>query len=83
ADASVLDSIALLIGIAVVGIFPVGPSAGVAAAVLILGSHGMGPAAATGALITVTSAAACLCFASWALVCWARDVGSRRLALAA
>jgi uncharacterized membrane protein YbhN (UPF0104 family) len=83
ADASVLDSIALLIGIAVVGVFPVGPSAGVAAAVLILGSHGMGPAAATGALLTVTSAVACLTFASWALALWARDVGSRRFALAA
>ncbi len=83
ADASLLDSIALLIGVAVIGVFPVGPSAGVAAAVLILGAEGMGPAAATGALITVTSAVACLTFAGWALVCWARDVGERRFALAA
>src|SRR5947208_3511075 len=38
-DASVLDSVALLIGVAVIGLLPVGPSVGAAAAVLILGTN--------------------------------------------
>src|SRR3954447_3222927 len=37
-DASALDSIALLIGMAVIGLLPVGPSLGAATAVLILGA---------------------------------------------
>ena len=40
-DASVFDSTALLIGLAVVGLFPVGPSLGAATAVLILGTNGV------------------------------------------
>ena len=40
-DASVLDSTALLIGVAVIGLLPVGPSLGAAAAVVILGAHGV------------------------------------------
>jgi hypothetical protein len=67
-DASVLDSTALLIGLAVVGLFPVGPSLGAAAAVLILGTNGVAAEAAAGALLTATAAAGALCFASWALV---------------
>ncbi|HMA27402.1 MAG: lysylphosphatidylglycerol synthase domain-containing protein [Solirubrobacterales bacterium] len=67
-DASVLDSTALLIGLAVVGLFPVGPSLGAAAAVLILGTNGVAASAAAGALLTATAAAGALCFASWALV---------------
>jgi uncharacterized membrane protein YbhN (UPF0104 family) len=67
-DASVLDSMALLIGLAVVGLFPVGPSLGAAAAVLILGTGGAAAAAAAGALLTVTAAAGAICFATWALV---------------
>ncbi len=67
-DASVLDSTALLIGLAVVGLFPVGPSLGAAAAVLILGSNGVAASAAAGALLTATAAAGALCFAGWALV---------------
>jgi uncharacterized membrane protein YbhN (UPF0104 family) len=66
-DASVFDSTALLIGLAVVGLFPVGPSLGAAAAVLILGTNGVAASAAAGALLTVTAAAGALCFASWAL----------------
>jgi hypothetical protein len=66
--ASVFDSTALLIALAVVGLFPVGPSLGAASAVLILGSGGAAAAAAAGTLLTVTAAAAALCFASWALV---------------
>jgi uncharacterized membrane protein YbhN (UPF0104 family) len=67
-DASVFDSMALLIGLAVVGLFPVGPSLGAAAAVLILGTGGAAAAAAAGALLTVTAAAGAICFAAWALV---------------
>jgi uncharacterized membrane protein YbhN (UPF0104 family) len=67
-DASVFDATALLIGLAVVGLFPVGPSLGAAAAVLILGTDGVAASAAAGALLTATAAAAALCFASWALV---------------
>jgi uncharacterized membrane protein YbhN (UPF0104 family) len=66
-DASVLDSMALLIGLAVVGLFPVGPSLGAAAAVLILGTGGAAAAAAAGALLTVTAAVGAICFAAWAL----------------
>jgi hypothetical protein len=47
-DASVLDSTALLIGLAVVGLFPVGPSLGAAAKVLILGTNGVAASAAAG-----------------------------------
>jgi uncharacterized membrane protein YbhN (UPF0104 family) len=67
-DASVLDSTALLIGLAVVGLFPVGPSLGAATVVLILGTNGVAAEAAAGALLTATAAAGALCFASWALV---------------
>jgi Lysylphosphatidylglycerol synthase TM region len=67
-DASVLDSTALLIALAVVGLFPVGPSLGAASAVLILGTNGVAASAAAGALLTATAAVGALCFASWALV---------------
>ena len=67
-DASVLDSTALLIGLAVVGLLPIGPSLGAATAVLILGTNGVAAEAAAGALLTATAAAGALCFASWALV---------------
>jgi uncharacterized membrane protein YbhN (UPF0104 family) len=67
-NASVFDSTALLIGLAVVGLLPVGPSLGAATAVLILGTNGVAASAAAGALLTATAAAGALCFASWALV---------------
>jgi uncharacterized membrane protein YbhN (UPF0104 family) len=67
-DASVFDSTALLIGLAVVGLLPVGPSLGAATAVLILGTNGVAASAAAGALLTATAAAGAICFASWALV---------------
>jgi uncharacterized membrane protein YbhN (UPF0104 family) len=75
-DASVLDSMALLIALAVVGLFPVGPSLGAASAVLILGAGGAAAAAAAGTLLTVTAAVGALCFATWALVdrFWPRRV---------
>lgn len=67
-DASVLDSVALLIGVAVIGLLPVGPSLGAAAAVLILGTGGVAASAAAGALLTATAAIGALCFASWAVM---------------
>jgi uncharacterized membrane protein YbhN (UPF0104 family) len=66
-DASVLDSIALLIGFAVFGLLPVGPSGGAAATALILGAGGLAAAAAAGAMLTATAAVGALCFATWAL----------------
>jgi hypothetical protein len=67
-DVSVLDSVALLIAMAVVGLLPIGPSAGVATTVLILGAGGVAGAAAAGALLTLTGALATLAFAGWAFV---------------
>jgi hypothetical protein len=65
---AVLDSTALLIGLAVVGLFPIGPSLGAATVVLILGTNGVAAEAAAGTLLTATAAAGALCFASWAVV---------------
>jgi uncharacterized membrane protein YbhN (UPF0104 family) len=67
-DASVFDSTALLIGMAVLGLLPVGPSLGAATTVLILGASGVAATAAAGALLTVTAAMGALAFATWALV---------------
>jgi hypothetical protein len=61
------DAIAFMIASAVIGLFPVGPTLGVATAVLILGSKGIAVVAAAGALLTATGAVASLCFAVWAL----------------
>ena len=65
-DASVLDATAVLIAVVTLGQLPVGPSAGAAAAVLILGSNGVAAAAAAGVLMTVTGTVGGLCFAGWA-----------------
>ncbi len=67
-DVSVLDSVALLIGAAVLGLLPVGPTLGVATAVVILGANGLAVTAAAGALLTATGAIGALCFATWALL---------------
>ena len=84
-DASVFDSTALLIGLAVVGLLPIGPSLGAATAVLILGTNGVAASAAAGALLTATAAAGALCFASWAIVdrLWLRRHPSAAPALSA
>jgi uncharacterized membrane protein YbhN (UPF0104 family) len=84
-DASVFDSTALLIGLAVVGLLPIGPSLGAATTVLILGTNGVAAAAAAGALLTATAAAGALCFASWALVdrLWQRTPAPAAPALSA
>jgi uncharacterized membrane protein YbhN (UPF0104 family) len=75
-DVSWFDSIALLIGAAVVGMLPVGPTLGVASAVVILGANGVAITAAAGALLTATAAIGALCFAAWALVDRMRVPGS-------
>ena len=66
-DASVLDSVALLIAMAAVGVLPVGPSVGAASAVIIFGTDAAA-AAAAGALLTATAAVAAIVFAGSALL---------------
>ncbi len=67
-DVTVLDSVALLVATAAIGLLPVGPTLGVTTSVLILGSKGVAAVAAAGALLTATGAVGALCFAAWALV---------------
>ena len=55
-DVSVLDATAVLIGVAVLGILPLGPSTGAGATLLVLGSHDLGAVAAAGLLLTATGA---------------------------
>jgi uncharacterized membrane protein YbhN (UPF0104 family) len=66
-DVTILDSVALLVAAAAIGLLPVGPSLGVTSSVLILGSKGVAAVAAAGALLTATGAVGALCFASWAM----------------
>ena len=70
---SILDAIALLIAMFTLGQLPIGPSLGAAAAVLILGAHGVALAAAAGLLLTVTATFGSIIYAGWA-------VGDRMLA---
>lgn len=65
-DASFFDAIAVLIAVSTLGQLPVGPGAGAAAAVLILGSQGVAATAAAGLLLTVTGTIGGGCFAAWA-----------------
>ena len=65
-DASFFDAIAVLIAVVTLVQLPVGPTAGAAAAVLILGSDGVAAAAAAGVLMTATGTVGGLCFAAWA-----------------
>ncbi len=67
ADITLFDSIALLIGMAALGLLPVGPGLGAASGVLILGSHGVATMAAAGALLTLTAAVGAAIFA---LLAW-------------
>jgi uncharacterized membrane protein YbhN (UPF0104 family) len=64
-SASVLDATAVLIALVTLSQLPVGPTVGAAAAVLILGRHGVAAAAAAGALLTVTGTFGGICFAMW------------------
>ena len=67
-DASLLDSVALLIAMAVFGLLPLGPGAGAATTMLILGADGVAATAAAGALLTMTGVVATFAFAGWAFV---------------
>jgi hypothetical protein len=71
---SLLDAIALLIAMFTLGQLPIGPTLGPAAAVVILGSHGVAAVAAAGVLLTITGTVGSLCYATWAL---ADHFGSR------
>jgi hypothetical protein len=64
-DPSLFDATAVVIAVVTLGQLPVGPSVGAAAAVLILGTHGIAAAAAAGVLMTVTGTVGGLCFAAW------------------
>lgn len=64
--ASLWDAIAVLIAVVTLSQLPTGPSVGAASAVLILGSDGVGKAAAAGLLLTVTGTVGGFCFAAWA-----------------
>lgn len=64
---SVFDAMALLIALFTLGQLPIGPSLGAAAAVLILGSHGVAATAAAGVMLTVTGTVGSLCYAAWAV----------------
>jgi uncharacterized membrane protein YbhN (UPF0104 family) len=65
-DASFFDAIAVLIAVVTLGQLPVGPAVGAAAAVLILGHHGVAATAAAGLLLTATGTLGALGFAAWA-----------------
>jgi uncharacterized membrane protein YbhN (UPF0104 family) len=66
-DVSIFDAMALLIAMFTLGQLPIGPSIGPAAAVLILGAHGVAASAAAGVLLAVTGIIGSLCYAAWAL----------------
>jgi uncharacterized membrane protein YbhN (UPF0104 family) len=65
-SASLFDAIAVLIAVVTLGQLPLGPGAGAASAILILGSQGTAAAAAAGVLLTVTGIVGGLFFAAWA-----------------
>jgi uncharacterized membrane protein YbhN (UPF0104 family) len=80
-DVSVFDATALLIAIVTLSQLPVGPSVGAAAAVVVLGPHGVATVAAAGVLLTVTGTVGSLSFAGWALFDQLRESARyRRLA---
>jgi uncharacterized membrane protein YbhN (UPF0104 family) len=64
--ASIFDATAVLIAVAVLGVLPVGPSVGAAAAVLILGAQGVAGVSAAGVMLTATGTAGALAYAAWA-----------------
>ncbi len=72
-DVSVFDATALLIVMVTLSQLPFGLSAGAAAAVLVLGAHGVAIVAAAGVLLTATGTAGALSFAGWALASELRE----------
>ena len=67
-NVSVFDAMALLIAMFTLGQLPIGPSIGPAAAVLILGDHGIAATAAAGVLLIVTGVVGALCYGAWAII---------------
>jgi uncharacterized membrane protein YbhN (UPF0104 family) len=67
-NASLFDAIAILIAMVTLAQLPIGPSVGAAAAVLILGPHGVAAVAAAGVLLTATGTVGGLSFTAWALI---------------
>jgi hypothetical protein len=66
-DVSVFAAMAWLIAMFTLGQLPIGPSIGPAAAVLILGAHGVAATAAAGVLVAVTGITGSVCYALWAI----------------
>jgi uncharacterized membrane protein YbhN (UPF0104 family) len=66
-DVSIFAAMAWLIAMFTLGQLPIGPSIGPAAAVLILGAHGVALTAAAGVLVAVTGITGSLCYAAWAI----------------
>jgi uncharacterized membrane protein YbhN (UPF0104 family) len=67
-NVSIFDAMALLIAMFTLGQLPIGPSIGPAAAVLILGTHGVADGAAAGVLLAVTGTIGSIGYATWALI---------------
>ena len=66
-NVSIFDAMALLIAMFTLGQLPIGPSIGPAAAVLILGTHGVALSAAAGVLLAVSGMIGSMAYAGWAL----------------
>jgi hypothetical protein len=66
-DVSVFAAMAWLIAMFTLGQLPIGPSIGPAAAVLILGAHGVAATAAAGVLVAATGITGSVCYALWAI----------------
>jgi len=66
-DVSIFAAMAWLIAMFTLGQLPIGPSIGPAAAVLILGAHGVAATAAAGVLVAVTGITGSVCYAAWAI----------------
>ncbi len=75
-DVSIFAAMAWLIAMFTLGQLPIGPSIGPAAAVLILGAHGVAATAAAGVLVAVTGITGSVCYATWAI---ADQILARRL----
>ena len=66
-DVSIFAAMAWLIAMFTLGQLPIGPSIGPAAAVLILGAHGVAATAAAGVLVAATGITGSVCYALWAI----------------
>jgi hypothetical protein len=76
-DISIFGAMAWLIAMFTLGQLPVGPSSGPAAAVLILGAHGVAATTAAGVLLGITGIVGSLGYAAWAII---DQIAARRTA---